>query len=817
MNKKLSKTLTKLIALLLIITLMPSGLGLAISNLRPEPAVPFDDETVSNEAPQVTLSLDQVMALPSGSVFQNGGDRLADLQNDDGGWDWPLDDGNPASASPTNTVGPISRGLAEAYVFTSHTDHLVALQDVGTFLLAKTNNFSPSDGYLAATLDEVFGGTTYTDHVWNNFYAPLANGTYDRNGAGTAYDTAGYVNLIRTNRSGAIANIAAWDIGIGLVGAASVGADTTAWINGVKAEIDELNGAGYYDVIGLAGAVYGLAYVGEDYDPTAGEHAAASNLNDLGAVLASYQISSGGFAWNSYYVIPNDGNETVQETAYAILALNMLDRAGYLSVTQAAADYIESVQLGTGGWENYPSDGENNEVTGEALWGIATAYPLNHPPTAEANGPYIVAVEQSVALDSSSSSDPDGDMLSESWMETGTTALGIVSGSTFTAGTEAGITQVTLTVDDGNGGTATDTAMVVVFDPAGGFVTGGGWIDSPEGALTTVPSLVWNQDFSTDDAGWLDNNDEWYGSIVVDNGLATFYGDSDSAPFSRFDGYRDTWPGTWIAEIDVYLDPSWPSGQGFDYSVAATGSDGNHQRDYIFHVGVVEDYGPITGRALLVNGSNNADFYTNPYKLVNDNGGNYYEVATAGWYTLQHVFRDAGGYLAVDLNLLDADGNTLWTATRENIADTIPGEVGGNRYSWFTHIDVADGIQVDNHQLFIPVSPTGKATFGFVAKYKKGASVPDGNTEFQFKAGDLNFHSTSYEWLVVTGSNFAKFKGEGTINGEGNYKFQIWAGDGSPDTFRIKIWYEDNGNEIVVYDNGMNQEIGGGSIVVHTK
>jgi hypothetical protein len=46
----------------------------------------------------------------------------------------------------------------------------------------------------------------------------------------------------------------------------------------------------------------------------------------------------------------------------------------------------------------------------------------------------------------------------------------------------------------------------------------------------------------------------------------------------------------------------------------------------------------------------------------------------------------------------------------------------------------------------------GKANFGFVAKYKKGATVPDGNTQFQFKAGDLNFHSNSYEWLVVAGN-----------------------------------------------------------------
>jgi hypothetical protein len=105
---------------------------------------------------------------------------------------------------------------------------------------------------------------------------------------------------------------------------------------------------------------------------------------------------------------------------------------------------------------------------------------------------------------------------------------------------------------------------------------------------------------------------------------------------------------------------------------------------------------------------------------------------------------------------------------------------------------------------------TGKATFGFVAKYKKGANVPDGNTEFQFKAGDLNFHSTSYEWLVVAG-NKAQFKGEGTINGAGSYKFIIFADDDSPDTFRIQIW----GDIGTVYDNGSQQGLGGGSIVVH--
>jgi hypothetical protein len=117
---------------------------------------------------------------------------------------------------------------------------------------------------------------------------------------------------------------------------------------------------------------------------------------------------------------------------------------------------------------------------------------------------------------------------------------------------------------------------------------------------------------------------------------------------------------------------------------------------------------------------------------------------------------------------------------------------------------------------------TGKATFGFVSKYRKGATVPSGNTEVQFQAGWFNFHSDTYDWLMVNqGGDNAQFKGSGTVNGtlDSNlnpYKFMLWAGDGSPDTFRIKIWSENtSGVETVVYDNGFDQAIGGGSIVMH--
>ncbi len=120
----------------------------------------------------------------------------------------------------------------------------------------------------------------------------------------------------------------------------------------------------------------------------------------------------------------------------------------------------------------------------------------------------------------------------------------------------------------------------------------------------------------------------------------------------------------------------------------------------------------------------------------------------------------------------------------------------------------------------------GKATFGFVSKYKPGNNVPQGQTEFQFKAASLNFKSTVYEWLVVSGAR-AQFKGSGTINNVGDYRFILTAidgqqnGGGGQDKFRIRIW--DNSGGGLVYDNQLSAPddatpttvLGGGSIVIH--
>jgi hypothetical protein len=137
-------------------------------------------------------------------------------------------------------------------------------------------------------------------------------------------------------------------------------------------------------------------------------------------------------------------------------------------------------------------------------------------------------------------------------------------------------------------------------------------------------------------------------------------------------------------------------------------------------------------------------------------------------------------------------------------------------------IDVQAGSYVPGPTL------AGRANFGFVSKYQKGATVPDGQTEFQFQVASFNFHSESYQWLVVSGAR-AQYKGTGTINGIAGYTFMLTASDsainggGASDGFRIKIWNTVSG--VVVFDNQMGgsddlsasptQAISSGSIVIH--
>lgn len=318
-----------------------------------------------------------MMGLASAEVYKAGGGRLIATQNGDGGWDWPIRDLNPKVSNAPNILAPTAMGLVETYRVTGDPNCLAALKKAAGYLLKKAPlEIVLDDGYLAAAFDEIFGGTTYTRFVKENLFDRLANGMYGRF-YGSDYveiDTDAYIQMLRQQReSEGVANLAAVDCGMGLYAAHLVGADTKPWIAATKAAINELSPEGVYDVLGLAGAVLGLASVGETVDPTAGPHAAAGSLADLAGILAGYQLATGGFTWNALSMDEGVENETVQETAFALLALKKVDSSLYLKAITRAAAYLKASQLPTGGWEDYAGQGEYNALTGEALWAVGAA------------------------------------------------------------------------------------------------------------------------------------------------------------------------------------------------------------------------------------------------------------------------------------------------------------------------------------------------------------------------------------------------------------------------------------------------------------
>jgi hypothetical protein len=128
------------------------------------------------------------------------------------------------------------------------------------------------------------------------------------------------------------------------------------------------------------------------------------------------------------------------------------------------------------------------------------------------------------------------------------------------------------------------------------------------------------------------------------------------------------------------------------------------------------------------------------------------------------------------------------------------------------------------------VTLVGPASFGFVSRYRKGETIPTGDTEFTFAIANFAFQSTSYDWLVVAGAR-AQYKGVGTVNGVAGYGFLLTAidgqakGGGGTDRFRVKIWRL--ADEAVVYDNGLGgsddldsgspQVLASGAIVINAR
>lgn len=119
----------------------------------------------------------------------------------------------------------------------------------------------------------------------------------------------------------------------------------------------------------------------------------------------------------------------------------------------------------------------------------------------------------------------------------------------------------------------------------------------------------------------------------------------------------------------------------------------------------------------------------------------------------------------------------------------------------------------------------GKATFGFVARYRPNSSVPEGNTEFRVQAGDWSFRSTSYGWLTMT-ADVARFQGQGQVNGKSGYEFLLTAIKGSgASKGALRLRVRETATGTIVYDNRRDapelsdagSALQGGNVTLHLR
>lgn len=530
--------------------------------------------------------------------------------------------------------------------------------------------------------------------------------------------------------------------------------------------------------------------------------------------IGVYNTKNGGYPnyANTFYYNDFKGN--------TINAKNDEDRVGYTDTWDNGYpsggnywdDYTGS-DLNSGAGQNVPgSDGIGD--TPRVINVLDTdRYPLmrpwnTHAPVVNAGSDQTVSEGDTVIFSGSFTDADPADTPTISW--------DFGDGSASVTGTltpmhvyaDNGVYTVTLTVTDSNGGTGYDTLSVTVNNvaPTATFAATG---PINEGSSSTL-SLVNPSDPGTadTDAGFhysfaCDGLDSSLASTYASSGTAStaacaFNDNSDhtvkSRIFDKDDGYT-----TYEATVSVNnvapvitstTGPSGPLALGSSAGVTASFTDA----------------GSLDTHTCTISW----DDGTYSSGTITESGG-------SGSCTGSRTYAAAGVYsVAITISDDDAAGAT-------------------SKFEYVVVYDPNGGFVTGGGWINSPAGAytadpamTGRANFGFVSKYQKGANKPTGETEFQFKAGNLNFHSTVYEWLVVAGAK-AQYKGSGTINGAGDYGFLLTAtdgqvsGGGGVDKFRIKIVDKVAGT--VVYDNvhGVSddldaadpQAIGGGSIVVH--
>ena len=437
----------------------------------------------------------------------------------------------------------------------------------------------------------------------------------------------------------------------------------------------------------------------------------------------------------------------------------------------------------------------------------ASVNPPNAAPNADAGGPYNVAEGSAMALNGTGSSDSDGTIQAYAWSFTGSASNDAGANCLITNANqvsasitcnEDGLYTVKLTVTDDDGASDNENVLLTVTN-ANPTANAGGPYSVAEGSPIQLNG-------SGDDAGNNDDAGLTFAWSIDDTSIDTggdcmLTGGATATPSVTCDDdgnftvslvVRDDDGGASVASTvnlavgnanpSIALNSS-PQGQSFS---ALTG--------------------PIPASAAYADAGSND---THQCQLELDGALD----AVVPWFAVTggscsgSILPPEAGVYTLTVRVKDDDNDVVSTSAMVVSYDLSAGFVTGG--GW---IQSAAGAYTAD------LAVNGQATFAFDTKYNKGAgaTAPTGNTEFQFQAGGMNFLSSSFEWLVVNqAGTTAQFKGAGTINGQGSYSFMIWVTDNgnAGDTFRIQI--TNNNGGATVYDNGVEQALGGGSIVIH--